>query len=142
MNNFQVFRFTYENSTFIVINAYFPTADKEIEQINTLNRVEGILTDWIGEPIIMVGDFNVTLDGNLERFNYCHNDIRNTRFCTKLCDVLEEFEMEDIWRVRHPHKQTFTWSRLQKASRLDYIFISSFIGGKVNKASHVDSRRF
>lgn len=86
----------------------------------------------------MVGDFNVTLDENLERFNYCYREIRNVRFRTKRCEVLEEFELEDIWRIRHPRRQTFTWSRSQKASRLDYIFISSFISGKVNKTSNVD----
>lgn len=48
----------------------------------------------------MVGDFNVTLDENLERFNYCYREIRNVRFRTKRCEVLEEFELEDIWRIR------------------------------------------
>lgn len=35
-------------------------------------------------------------------------------------------------------KHLFTWSRGNKASRLDYIFVSDCILGMISKISHVD----
>ena len=49
--------------------------------------------------------------------------------------------MCDIWRLRNPNKQGFTWQTNQSLvkRRLDYFFISSFLQSQVQKAEIVTS---
>ena len=50
--------------------------------------------------------------------------------------ILKNLDMCDIWRLRNPNKQGFTWQTNQS---LDYFFIASFLQSQVQKAEIVTS---
>lgn len=77
------------------------------------------------------------LKERLERMNYVGEKIRNIKFTEELQLLLEAFDMVDPWRIRNPRKHLFTWSRGDKASRLDYMFVSDCLQGKISKVVHV-----
>lgn len=70
--------------------------------------------------------------------NYVSRESRNNRFKEELLLFLESHSMEDPWRLRNEHKKVFSWSRGDKASRLDYTFMSSCLLGKVSKTLYLD----
>lgn len=106
----------------IVCNVYFPTADKEVIQLGLLSQIEEQLSPYMEEDIILVGDFNVIMNRELESFNLVGQGIRNPGFRKELIVFLDNFALCDPWRNRHHKEKIFTWSRANKASRLDYIF--------------------
>ena len=70
---------------------------------------------------IMVGDFNVVQDQNIDTFNYLHVNNPKAKECILtikdelyFIDPLHEFEKSLTWRRPHPLKQ----------ARLDYFLIS------------------
>lgn len=122
----------------IICNVYFPTADHEGEQIDMLFRIEDHLNQYLGENICIVGDFNVVLNWKLETYNLVGHTVRNPNFRNELNAFLENFSLCDPWRIRHWEKKIFTWSRANKGSRLDYIFISECCLNQVGSTSCSD----
>ena len=82
----------------------------------------------LGETIFIVGgDFNVTLNPQLDKFN---KDLCFSAYPTgsrsDLLSLLNDFDLCDIWRFRNPQCKQYTWRRqdLTVQSRLDYFLIS------------------
>ena len=91
------------------------------------------------ENIIKGGDFNYALDITLERKgglptprNYVINSISK---------VQNEFSLHDIWRLKNPTLQSFTWERCSPfiISRLDYWLISDKLHALVTKVDIIPS---
>lgn len=137
-NRFMIVRLSKREDSIILVNIYSPTADREFEQLALLDRLEGELIQYLGEKFVFTGDFNVIIKEALERMNYVGDVIRNTKFRDELMLLLQGFDMVDPWRIRNQKKHVFTWSRGNKASRLDYIFVSDCLQGKISKIVHVD----
>lgn len=135
-HRFMIVRLHKGEDSIILVNIYNPTA--EFERLALLDRLERELIPFLGEKFVFTGDFNVILKEKLERMNYLGEVIRNTKFRDELLLLLEGFDMVDPWRIRNPRKHLFTWSRGNKASRLDYIFVSECLQGKISKILHVD----
>ena len=49
----------FGDQTYILINCYFPTKDKQQEQLTTLNSLRDMLLPHADKSIILGGDFNV-----------------------------------------------------------------------------------
>lgn len=124
--------------TVFICNVYFPTADKESTQLMLLSQIEEQLSPLIGEEIIIVGDFNVIMNRELEGFNLVGQGIRNSGFRKELLVFLDNLALCDPWRSRHQREKTFTWSRANKASRLDYIFTPSHCLNSITSTNYVD----
>ena len=81
------------------------------------------------------GDFNLTLDKELDRLTsrtrICNNDAAMNM--VKL--FMEETMLTDVWRVRNPDKRVFSWSQRRPyvASRIDLLLIDQAYTGWVNK---------
>lgn len=108
-----------------------PTANFESQQLHVLEAIEKLFTIEGDEEatVILGGDFNVAMDGHLDRSGYVHSDIINKTFRTRLSKFLDRMGLCDIWRIQNPTKPGFTWSRGSKLSRLDYLFIPESISG-------------
>ena len=71
------------------------------------------------KTIILGGDFNVTMDLNLD----CSGGnpaLKDSVNCME--DVLMNYDLVDIWRIRNPDRKQFTWRQKSPIilRRLDY----------------------
>ena len=58
------------------------------------------------EHKIIVGDFNLTLDVELDRENtYCNNN----KAKEQVENIMDQFSLVDIWRIRNEDKKEFSW---------------------------------
>lgn len=123
----------------ILLNVYFPTSGMERAQLDLLHDLGNVLEDYLGEDLVIVGDFNVCLDALLDRYNHVSADVRNLMFQKELLAFLDGFSLCDVGRIRNRNRKMFTWLRGTKASRLDYIFISEFLSGFVQAYNCYDA---
>ena len=75
---------------------------------------------------ILIGDFNLVMDVNMDRFESQFNP-KNAR--AKLEELREEFNLSDTWRIRFPEKIQFSWRNHseRRASRIDFALLSKQI---------------
>jgi len=122
-------------------NFYFPTRDKEKEQLNILEKVDKVISEvWAPDySIVFGGDYNLIMNSNLDYMGF------NVPAKTKFNDTFEEFmikyDLEDSWRKKHPNKKQFTFKRKQPVvqTRLDYWFISANLDKLVNSCNILSS---
>lgn len=130
-NRFLITTFELQGEKYKIVNIYMPTSDKETNQTETLQELTRKLSIAGEDTLIIGGDFNVALDANLDRRGYIHPNIPNVRFRDRVQDFLENFDMIDLWRVQNPGIRDFTWSRVDKFARLDYLFCPDSFPGKM-----------
>ena len=108
-------------------NFYFPTRDKEREQIQFLKDLEKIILEiWSREyELVLGGDYNLIMDKKLD---YMGSNIPSrNKFNDIFEDFLDRYCLEDVWRKKNPNEKQFTFKQNYPAvhTRLDYWFISS-----------------
>ena len=74
---------------------------------------------------IIGGDWNITLDQNLDTFGY--NSENNINAKKYLISCMENLGLIDIFRHLNPHKKRYSWRQFGgfKRARLDFFLISS-----------------
>ena len=105
-----------------LMGVYGPAIDNQSKKCEFLDCVREILSCYSSHNIILVGDFNIRLgwqDSSNDRFTV-------TRASKKLNDILDEFILDDSWRIHHPGTRQYTWRRRNplQQSRIDYVFVS------------------
>ena len=110
----------YEGRELRIINLYAPNGEKERRVF-----LAG-LNVWCNPNCMIVGDFNVILTrSDLSRNNTFKGD--STR--RTLRDLMENYQLVDIWRVLHPWKRVFSRRQLVantlKQSRIDFVLVQS-----------------
>ena len=77
--------------------------------------------------IMLMGDFNLALDDQKDRYN-CHtNNNKNKYF---ILELMAEYMLTDSWRARHENDREYSWwqrledGTLKKASRIDLCLIT------------------
>ena len=91
----------------------------------------------IGEvdmPIVMSGDFNLTLNQNKDNFNYKREN--NTKSKEAVKNMMSDNGLIDIYRERNPEVRRYTWrvgNPVVKQARLDMFLISGCLEGYVEK---------
>ena len=109
----------------MIIGVYAPSVDVQSVKCDFIDQLRQILWGHSFGKIVLAGDFNIKLS-SLDSDNPCY---RESRASIKLKDLLDEFVLEDAWRIQHYKERKFTWRRLNplQQSRIDMIFISSDI---------------
>ena len=92
------------------------------------------------EHKIIIGDFNLTLDVEMDRLNtYCNN---NKALC-EVENLIDEFSLKDIWRIQNPERREFSWmkkgSNPTKASRIDLALVSGGLDQKIPEICYLSS---
>ena len=92
------------------------------------------------EHKIIIGDFNLTLNVELDRENtFCNNN----RAKDELENLNDEFNLRDIWRLHYGEKREFSWFKRGsypiKASRIDLALISAGLDQKVEHCTYLSS---
>lgn len=103
-----------------LINIYTPNNPSERKQFFLK------LNDIIDEnfEIILAGDFNCVLDYNIDRLpkGRCKDQGSD-----ELNALMNTFSIEDIFRKRYPFKTSFSFSRCNSKSRIDFFLLSQFL---------------
>ena len=94
------------------------------------------------ENKVVVGDFNLALNVEVDRKNTYFN---NNRAKDQVLDIMEEFSLNDTWRVRNPEKLEYSWTRKtsrsheREASRIDFALVSAGLDQKVEMIMYISS---
>ena len=91
------------------------------------------------ENKIIVGDFNLVLDVELDRKNtYCNNN----KSKEVVENIMDQFSMCELWRVLNGENREYSWLKtgnIQKASRIDFALVSRGIDQYVNFIGYFSS---
>ena len=120
---------------FVLINIY--NCNTESQQLLTLTELHKILqnVDDIGDKnIIIGGDFNFHFNYKLEAKG--GKPTLKKKSIGKMIELIESFELCDIWRIRNPTEKRFTFRQNHISGyiqrRLDYFFVSNNLQESIN----------
>lgn len=94
-----------------------------------ITELTSILTElsqtYINSKIILGGDYNMVMDEWLDRQP---SKFQNHQINCTLSQFCNDFNLNDIWRIKNPDKQIFTWFKPDGTikSRLDFWLVSEF----------------
>ena len=119
---------TVQGKNMILINVYAPTKDKAKEQLELLNTLEVIVSEYADKSILIGGDMNVCLEPELD------SSAKQSKSCNYAIGMkvfLETYDLNDTWRLTYPDSRRYTWRNRSKhgfcQSRLDYFFCSNHL---------------
>ena len=121
-----------EDTVCLLCNIYAPTQDHEVEQLITLEHFSSCCKDFVTENLIIGGDFNEVLNPILDRKNSGVVN-RSRKYRSGLSDFMDQYAITDVWRIRHPKTQRYSFHRKAQASRIDFCLISDHLLNKVEK---------
>lgn len=120
---------------YVLINIYAPNEEsKAVDFFRKLKSVMNAENVDSTAKIIMGGDFNCALNPILDRRGTA--DFRaKIPLIQSIRELMEIFEIQDIWRMKNPVLKSFTWSNPTKNqfSRIDYWLVSSNLQDQVTK---------
>ena len=111
---------------YILINLY--NANTEIEQVEILKELQNLLKKLYfiqNKRITFAGDFNIFFNSKLEAKG--RKPLLKRKSIAKLVEKKESLDICDIWRIKIPNTQNFTF-RQNHSTELqnpNYIFISN-----------------
>jgi hypothetical protein len=81
----------------------------------------------------MGGDFNIALNPALDRWN--PKSTEPSKMASRLSGMMKDYNLIDIWRIRHPDMKRYTWrchEPVLKQSRIDLFLVSDTITPNIN----------
>ena len=105
-------------------NVYFPTRNKERDQIQFLRKLSRVISKLGNYPLVMGGDFNMIRNIELDYFGHSKSNVLG-RFNREFEEFMQELRLQDVWRIRYPSKKQFTYTQKNPymQSRLDYWLV-------------------
>lgn len=115
------------DTLFYFINIYVPTKDHKPEQNKFLEFLLHHLTDICDENVLVGGDFNITLNPELDKKGW--NCEQHSAYKDSLKGFLDTYDMVDIWRNKHHDVSLFTYFSKKPIilSRIDFWLVPSFL---------------
>jgi len=116
--NYIVVELKLEEETLTLVNLYGPNTDSPEFYTNLFSHID------FDRPVIMCGDWNLTLDQTIDTENY--KQINNPRARNALLETINENDLCDPWRIHHPKTKGFTWRKKnpRKQARLDFFIVT------------------
>ena len=115
-----------------ICNIYAPNQDRPAFFVNVMKLVAQMSAN-----LILIGDYNLVLDTDIDRKGSTHN---NKKAVIVLKEIIEDFSLVDIWRIRNPEKEMFSWMRAKPkytASRLDFGLVSQGITQNIDNPMYL-----
>ena len=99
------------------VTIYAPPHD---DNPDFLLHAKSIVDSMDGDYGLILGDFNTTMDPDMDRFGYTADNHKKCRYVMRMWEECEE--LIDTFRFHHPDSRTYTWHTkdIQKKFRLDY----------------------
>ena len=120
--------------TITLVAVYAPNEDKPC----FFDEIQNFLKQR-SENKIIVGDFNLVLDVDLDRKNTYNN---NNKSKDKLEDIMDEFCLKDVWRIRNENSKEYSWFKkgdILKASRIDFALVSGGLDHYLKEICYISS---
>ena len=117
---------TIHKTRYTIANYYGPNDDNPIHATNMIGKIE----ELANPHTIIGGDFNFVFDLQKDKLN--GNMKTNFKCRSTINKWMEESNMQDIWRIKNPHKRQYTWVSNNKPPimcRLDFFLISDNLNG-------------
>ena len=116
--------------TTTVANIYAPNEDCPTFYIKLLKCLE-----TFNENRIIIGDFNLVLNVQLDRLKGEHN---NHKSAALLMEAAEELMLTDVWRDRNPEVKRYSWYKkgIQTASRIDFALVDKGLADRVKNCCY------
>ena len=111
-----------EERIFNIFNIYAPNND----DVTFFNTLETNIDPFNDQLILVGGDFNTVINHSLDKLNG-RNDT-NKRTSNKVNELIETFDLCDVFRLLNPEQKLFTWHSNNNPPifcRLDYFLLSS-----------------
>ena len=119
-----------ETEIIILLNVY--NSNSETEQLQILSDVDLLLSDSSldhTKTIVFAGDFHLFFNQKIEATS--GNPVLKKNSISKVLQIIEKYDLIDIWNVRNPSFTRFTFRKNHFSGfiqrRLDYIFISNSV---------------
>ena len=127
-----ILNITNEQSSYCLINIYAPTQDLEYEQLNFFTELLSDVEENIDKKIIIGGDLNLCL----KPIDNSNDVLKNSKARVQINQMLETYDLIDIWHVHHPESRRYTWRRKNPItqSRLDYWIVGREMSFEVSKS--------
>lgn len=126
-----------ENIT--LVNLYAPTQSEGQQQVQFIRQVEAVLTNMAIHTLYIGGDLNVQLPFPRDIQHHPDNSTTSrgatATYVHLIQSLLDDFQLEDIWRVKNPTSTRGTFHRKKYSARLDYWFVPT---DQVNGKSTID----
>ena len=114
------------DTNYTLLNVYAPTKDHPKEQAAFLEEVNNLLQNSFDHPLILAGDFNITLNPTLDKHG--GRIEKATDYTKSLLDFIDEYDLNDIWRIRNPDAKRYTRRQNTRSgivhSRIDFFLTS------------------
>lgn len=94
----------YNTVSYLLVNIYAPNQDDP----RFFNKVARMISSFDNCNIIWGGDFNLVINPAMDRYNSVYN---NSKACAALKEIIQQFDLVDVWRVSGPGTPGYTWSR-------------------------------
>ena len=127
---------------FLLVNFY--NANTETEQLKIIQNLSTLLKQferYHNKNVIFAGDINLFFNRKLESSG--GNPIVKIRSISKIFNLLEDFDLCNIWRIRNPKTKQFTFRQKHFSGviqrRLDYLFISNSLQESIGKIEILNS---
>ena len=130
------FKLKHGEACYQIVNIYAPV--DEYERVKFINEISSSIIDDQDKntEIIIGGDYNCTMNNELDRYN-----------CTTLKDIgqidlkllMDRYDLEDIWRRRYPGRKQFSWKGREKYSRIDYFLVSKSLDCHIDTIQYSDA---
>ena len=122
-----------EDTELCIANIYAPNADSPGFFGDLLHILDNSTTKRI-----VIGDFNLVLNTDLDRNDSSFNNVQAAGF---LKEKIEEEYLCDVWRDRHPGIKRYSWYRYVKnklrASRIDFALVTQSIANIVDDCFYI-----
>ena len=121
--NFIFISFSMKDTDILLVNVYGPNRDTPA----FYEELTEMVKEYQNHNIIIVGDWNLVLDPQLDSYNYKH--INNPKAKESVENMMLELGLTDIWREANPECKRYTWRKTKplKQSRLDYFLLSDYL---------------
>ena len=117
----QMIKINISNAVLTIINICAPNSDSE--QVIFFEEMHSMLLKEDMGRLVIAKDFNIVFNQDLDKLGGSKVK-RKSLFNVKA--IIDDFNLIDIWRHRHPNRKDFTWSQNKPRvqCRLDYFLIS------------------
>ena len=111
------------NRRITLVNIYGPNKDTPDFYTNLKKKI----IDFANNDVIIVGDWNLLINPEIDCLNYKNVNNPNARF--EVLRLMNDLNLFDVWREENEDEKVFTWRRRNKMGdiqmgRLDFFLVS------------------
>ena len=117
--NFCILQLEVTGKKLCLVNIYGPNHDNPSFYEELFLHIAELQYD----SLVCGGDWNLVMDPTVDTVNYVK--INNPKARQVVLDLMEAFNLTDIWRQQHLGVREYTWRQplTRKQSRLDFFFV-------------------